>query len=75
MPNAVAVHIVLDTAPSCAGCIAEIQGVLDGLEGASGLVATPKQREIVVQVDPGKLEAQTVVEALTAAGRPGRIAG
>jgi len=73
MADAVALRFVLDTPPSCEGCVGHIQSVVEKLDGFSELVATPKDREIVVKVDPAKLDAEQVLAALTANDRPGKI--
>lgn len=73
MANAVALHFVLDTPPSCEGCVSHIQSVVEKLDGFSELVATPKDPEIVVKVDPAKLDGEKVLAALTANDRPGKI--
>ncbi|MEZ6013816.1 MAG: heavy-metal-associated domain-containing protein [Planctomycetota bacterium] len=73
MANAVALHFVLDTPPSCEGCVAHIQSVVEKLDGFAELVATPQDPEIVVKVDPAKLDAAKVLAALTANDRPGHV--
>jgi hypothetical protein len=73
MANAVALHFVLDAPPHCDGCVSHIQSVVEKLDGFSELVATPKDPEIVVKVDPEKLDALLGPAALTPHDRPGKI--
>lgn len=71
--GALALPVVLDTAPHCKNCIADLERILGGVEGYLSLSATPDEVSITVTVDPSKAGSEDILKALSAGGRPGQI--
>ncbi|MEM9382925.1 MAG: peroxiredoxin family protein [Planctomycetota bacterium] len=73
--GALRVAVVLETAPHCANCIADLERICSALTGFVALRAVPNDARIEVTVDGARLEATDVLRALDDGGRPGALDG
>ena len=73
--SALKVSLVLDTAPHCVNCIADLQRICSGLDGFVTLDEKPNDSHIDVTVDGARTDASEVLSALEAGGRPGHLDG
>ncbi|MEM6571492.1 MAG: peroxiredoxin family protein, partial [Planctomycetota bacterium] len=71
--DAVQVAVVLDTAPHCANCVADLERICSSLTGFVALRAVPNEARIEVTVDGARVEADDVLRALVDGGRPGQL--